>query len=131
MSNFSPIPDDIEELAKQVIDAAYSIHTTIGPGCLEKTYQSCMKYELKEMGIDVISEFPLPLIYKGIVVKEAYKIDLLVGKELIVEIKSVESILPVHKKQLITYLRLSKKRLGLIINFNTEKIKDGIKRIVL
>jgi len=121
----------LNQLSSQIIKAAINVHKKIGPGLLESVYQSCMGIELKHMGIKVVPEVPLPVLYRGQEVhKEGYRIDLLVEDTVIVELKSVEKVKDVHKKQLLTYLRLAQKPLGLLLNFNEVVLKDGICRIV-
>ena len=110
---------DLNQISSQVIKAAINVHKSLGPGLLESVCQSCMVIELKNMGIKVQSEVPLPIFYRGQSVhEEGFRLDLLVEDTIIVELKSVEEVKPVHKKQLLTYLRLAKKQLGLLINFN-------------
>ncbi len=108
-----------------------TIHSELGPGLLESVYQSCMVVELKTMGMSVRSEVPVPVYYRGQrVTEEGLRLDLLVNDQVIVELKSVEEVQPVHKKQLLTYLRLTQKPLGLLINFNVPLLKDGITRVI-
>ena len=122
---------ELNHLSSQIIKAAVTVHKELGPGLLESIYQSCMVIELRDLGIEVKPEVPLPVIYRGQKVNdEGFRIDLLVEDRIIVELKSVEIVQPVHKKQLLTYLRLSNKPLGLLINFNMPLLKDGITRII-
>ncbi len=121
---------DENTLSNKVIGAAIEVHKTLGPGLLEGVYQKCLAYELKLQGFDVGAEIPLPIRYKDIEFKDAYKIDLLVDKKLIVELKAAESMLPVYHAQLLSYLKMSGLKLGLLINFNVPKLRDGVKRIV-
>ena len=114
-----------------VVDAAFRVHTLLGPGLLESAYQTCLEIEMEKRGVSCGSQLLLPISYEGITVDGAYRIDLLVENQLVVELKAVEQLLPIHSAQLMTYLRLSGNRLGLLINFNTPLIKDGIKRIAL
>jgi GxxExxY protein len=125
------IPQELDVLASSVVDAAFRIHTVLGPGLLESAYQGCLEIELEKRGVAFVSQGLLPIRYEGVVIEDAYRIDLLVGDRLVVELKSVEQLLPIHSAQLLTYLRLSGSRLGLLINFNAPRIKDGIKRIAL
>jgi GxxExxY protein len=118
------------ELAKQIVNAAYRIHTTLGPGLLESVYEMTLAHELEKQGIKVLRQHALPVIYETVRMEIGFRADLIVGDKVIVEIKSIEAISPVHRKQLLTYLRLADKRLGLLINFNVELIKDGITRVV-
>jgi len=118
-------------LSSQVIQAAIHVHKELGPGLLESVYQKCMVLELENMKVTVRTEVPLPIYYQGQRVhKEGFRLDLLVENTIIVEIKSVEKIQDLHKKQLLTYLRLAKKPLGLLINFNKALLKEGISRII-
>jgi GxxExxY protein len=117
-------------IAKELVDAAFRIHTTLGPGLLESVYQTVLAYELGHRGLRAVSQQPIPVIYENVRIDTGFRADLVVEDKVIVEIKSVELIAPVHKKQLLTYLRLADKRLGLLINFNVALIKDGITRIV-
>lgn len=118
------------ELAKIVVDVAYQIHTKLGPGLLESVYQKVMLYELHKRGLHVQEEVPRPVIWDDVQLEVGFRIDLFVERKLIVELKSVEKVAPVHKKILLTYLRLSNCRLGLLINFGQELIKNGISRVV-
>jgi GxxExxY protein len=118
------------EIAKEVVDAAYQIHTQLGPGLLESVYEAILSYELESRGLWVVRQQVIPVIYQGVRLQEGFRCDLIVEDKVIVEIKSLEAVHPVHKKQLITYLRLANKRLGLLINFGEELIKDGITRLV-
>jgi len=117
-------------ISKEIVDAAFKIHTKLGPGLLESVYEVVLAYEMKQRGFRVERQTPVPIEYEGIHFDEGYRLDLLVENKVIVEIKSVEQISPVHKKQLLTYLRLKDKRLGLLVNFNVELIKQGLSRVV-
>lgn len=122
---------NLNYLSSQVIKAAINVHKELGPGLLESVYQSCLAIELRHMDLKVRSEVALPVFYQGQKVdEEGFRLDLLVEDTVIVELKSVEKIQDVHKKQLLTYLRLAKKPLGLLINFNETLLKDGITRII-
>ena len=122
---------ELNQLSYQIIKAAINVHKELGPGLLESVYQACMVIELKNMGIKVEPEVALPIIYQGVKVhNEGFRLDLLVEDTIIVELKSVEKVQNVHKKQLLTYLRLAKKPLGLLINFNEVVLKDGLCRII-
>jgi GxxExxY protein len=118
------------DIAKQVVDAAFKVHTSLGPGLLESVYKQVMVYELRKRGFDVVFEQPIPVIYDDVHLEIGFRADFIVNALVIVELKSIEAVAPVHKKQLLTYLRLANKRLGLLINFNVELIKDGIWRVV-
>lgn len=106
------------------------VHTALGPGLLESVYEGVLGYELVKKGLAVARQVPIPVIYQGITFDEGFRADLIVARKVVVELKSVEKVAPVHKKQLLTYLGLTDKRLGLLINFNEALIKDGITRIV-
>lgn len=117
------------EIAKIIVDVAFKIHTQYGPGLLESAYQALMVYELRKRGLQVEAEKPIPLHHEGVVIDVAYRADLVVEDKVIVELKSVEEVAKVHKKQVKTYLKIADKRLGLLINFGAELIKDGISRV--
>jgi GxxExxY protein len=117
------------EIAKEIVDAAYKIHTTLGPGLLESVYEVVLAYELRKRRLSVQRQLQVPIIWEEIQFEEGYRLDLMVEDKVLVEVKSIAGIEPVHKKQLLTYLRLMNKRLGLLINFSEELIKDGIKRV--
>lgn len=118
------------EISKVIVDIAYNIHVDLGPGLLESVYETVMAYELGKRGLQFTRQQAIPIIYKTIRLEDGFRADLIVENKVIVELKSVENITPVHTKQLLTYLRLTNKKLGLLINFNTELIKHGINRIV-
>ena len=121
---------EIEKMATDVLNAAFEIHTEFGPGLLERVYLMLLVGKLKRMGYSVEQEVPITFLYEGEVFHDAFRVDILVEKRLVVELKSVEVMLPVFAKQLLTYLRLMDLRLGLLINFGSAHLKDGIKRIV-
>jgi GxxExxY protein len=122
---------ELNQLSSKVIVAAINVHEELGPGLLESVYAACMAIELKEMDLKVEAEVPLPVFYRGQKVSnEGFRLDLLIEDKLIVELKSLEKVQSVHKKQLLTYLRLAKKPLGLLINFNEPLLKNGITRII-
>ena len=114
------------EIATIIVDTAFHIHSDIGPGLFEKVYEKIMEAELGKRGLTVLRQEPIPIVYKGVHFQSGFRCDLLVGNKVIVEVKSIDAIHPVHKKQVLTYLRFSEKRLGLFINFNVALIKDGI-----
>ncbi|HUT90750.1 MAG TPA: GxxExxY protein [Thermoguttaceae bacterium] len=118
------------EIAKEVVDAAFQIHTRLGPGLLETVYRVVLAHELKKRGLQVAREVPVRIEYDGITFEEGFRADLIVEEKLIVEVKTVEKLHPAHKKQLLTYLRLTDMRLGLLINFAEALIRDGITRVV-
>jgi GxxExxY protein len=129
-SQFTPIPGHTEEIVKITLDAAYQVHTTLGPGLLESVYEACMVYELNLRKINVKTQLSLPVIYIEITVDSGYRLDIFVDDCVIVEIKSSDAINPVHCAQLLTYLKLTNIRLGLLLNFNVVHLRDGIKRII-
>jgi GxxExxY protein len=118
------------EIAKEIVDAAYQIHTRLGPGLLESVYEVVLAHELKKRRLHVTRQAAIPIEYDGIRFEEGFRADLIVEDKVIVELKCVESVNPAHKKQLLTYLRLADRRLGLLINFAKELIRDGITRVV-
>jgi GxxExxY protein len=123
--------DKIEKdlLTQQVIGCAISVHNELGPGLLESSYESCLLYELSQIGINAHSQVMLPITYKCITIDAGYRLDLLIPGKLIIELKAVDKLLPIHTAQLITYLKLSGIKTGLLINFNTNKLANGIKRV--
>jgi GxxExxY protein len=118
------------ELSKIILNAAFRVHSAIGPGLLESAYEACLAYELRDQGLKVVTQLPLPLVYRGIRLEVGYRLDLLVEDLVVVEIKSVDKFDPIHQAQVISYLKLSNKKLGMLINFNVLHLKDGIKRVV-
>ena len=120
-----------DSLSEQVIGLAIEVHRALGPGLLESTYEACLCHELSEHGIPFARQIPLPVIYKGVRLDCGYRLDLVVAEELVVELKSVDKMLPVHHAQLLTYLKLSGFQTGLILNFNVPMLKDGIKRLTI
>jgi GxxExxY protein len=124
-----PIPDRVNEVAKQVVDAVYKVHVTFGPGLLESTYEACLCRELFLRDIPFERQVELPVVYEGMRLDSGYRLDVIVANLVIVELKAVELLNKVHEAQLLTYLKLSGKRLGFLVNFNVLRIKDGIKRM--
>mgnify|MGYP001430207486 CR=1 FL=1 len=120
-----------QELTSSILNCAYKVHSTLGPGLLESAYEECLYYELDRAGLFVAKQKPMPLVYEEKKLDLGYRIDLFVEGKVIIEIKSVESINPVHFAQLMTYLKLSKCRIGFLINFNVLSLKDGIRRIII
>lgn len=118
------------ELSSKIIGASIEVHKQLGPGLLESTYEVCLGHELKSMGLEVKQQIPLPVIYKDIKLNAGYRIDMIVENKIIVEIKSVDALAPIHTAQILTYLKLKDLKLGLLINFNEIKVVDGIKRII-
>ena len=121
---------ELDRITGDVVDAAMRVHTALGPGMLESVYEKCLKHELVKRGLRVESQVWVPVIYDGVKIEGGYKIDLLVESEVVVELKVVEQILEVHKAQLLSHLKLSDKRVGLLINFNVVHLRDGIRRLV-
>src|SRR5690242_16255678 len=122
--------EELEAIAKNLVDAMICVHRALGPGLLESAYQACLAHELRGRDIEVRCEVPLPVRYAGLEIEAGYRIDMLVADSIIVENKSVQAILPIHEAQLLTYLKLSACKLGFLVNWNVPLIKDGIKRIV-
>src|SRR5262245_42529356 len=121
---------ELNELSYQIIAAAIEVHRTLGPGLLESVYRTCMLHELKGAGLEVTSEQAVPIKYKGLILEDRYRLDLLIEQRIVVELKCVEKILPVHGAQLLSYLRLTNTRLGLLINFNEPRVARGIRRLI-
>ncbi|MCI0356508.1 MAG: GxxExxY protein [Acidobacteria bacterium] len=119
------------QVSRFVLDAAMKVHTELGPGLLESTYEACLAHELKNRGLNVRTQVPLPVVYEGLKLEIGYRIDLLVEELVVVEVKSAEALAPIHHAQVLTYLKLGGKGLGLLINFNVVHLKDGIKRFVI
>jgi GxxExxY protein len=128
---FAPVSSEIDRLAKEVVDDAFKVHSALGPGLLESVYEACLAHELRKRGLNIQTQVSFPIVYDDVRLDAGLRIDLVVENQLIVEIKAVETMQPVFEAQLLTYLKLTQKRLGFLINFNVPKIKDGIKRIVL
>src|SRR5262245_4573727 len=130
MKYFEPLPPEVEKVAAAAVDASYKIHLAPGPGLIESVYEKCLIHELKKRNYQVRSQFELPIAYDDIVIEAGLKPDILVADVLLIEVKAVERMHPVYQAQLLTYLKLMKKRLGLLINFNVPVISRGIKRIL-
>ena len=123
--------EQLNKLSYQIIGAVYKVHSELGPGLLESTYEICLEYELLKSGLKIERQKALPVIYDEIKLEAGYRIDLLVNNNIILELKSVEEIAPIHTAQLMTYLKLSGKKLGLLLNFNVQDMKQGINRIIM
>jgi GxxExxY protein len=121
---------DENELSKIILDAAFRVHTALGPGLLESAYEACLAYELRKEGLEVLTQVPLPLVYREVRLDIGYRLDLVVEDLVVIEIKSIDSLAAIHQAQVISYLRLSGKKLGILINFNTLHLRDGIRRVV-
>lgn len=128
---FQPVAPDVEKVGKTVLDAAFRVHTTLGPGLLESIYETTTAYEIRKSGLTVATQVELPILYDGQKLASGLRLDMLVENCVIVELKSVETMNPVYEAQIMTYLRLSGIRLGFLINFNVKRLKDGIKRFVV
>ena len=121
--------DELNKVTEAIIGAAIEVHRALGPGLLESAYVTCLVYELRERGFKVLQEVPLPLVYKEVKLDCGYRLDLLVNDAVIVEVKSVESLAPIHEAQLLSYLKLADCKIGLLINFNVKMLKYGVKRL--
>ena|SRR5690349_24449618 len=122
--------DRLDQVTRRIIGAAIEVHKTVGPGLLESACQACLAFELRERGFTVEEQKPLPVVYKKVQLDCGYRMDLLVENEIVVEIKAIEQLAPIHDAQLLSYLRLSGKQVGLLINFHVRVLKNGLKRIV-
>jgi GxxExxY protein len=131
MKEFKPLDREIERLAKEIVDSAFKVHKELGPGLLESVYEACLAHELRKRGLRVDTQLELPVRYETVRLDVGFRLDLLVENEIIVELKAVETMNPLFEAQLLTYLKLTGKRLGLLINFNVPLIKKGIKRLIL
>ena len=120
----------LNEITGAVVDAAIKVHSVLGPGLLEHAYQACLAYELRKRGFEVVTQFELPVIYDEIKIDLGYRVDLLVERSVVVELKTVSKVVPVHEAQLLSYLKLGNFQAGLLINFHAARLKDGIKRMV-
>jgi len=121
----------VDRIATEIVDAAYKVHSELGPGLLESAYEACLEHELTKRGLTVRRQVSLPVVYDSIEIEAGYRLDLVVEESVIVELKSVDALLQVHVAQVLTYLKLGGFKLGFLVNFNVTRIKDGIKRIVL
>ncbi len=131
MKEFKPLDRETERLAKEIVDAAFKVHKELGPGLLESVYEACLSYELRKRGLKIDTQLALPVHYEAVHLDIGFRLDLLVENEIIVELKAVEVMNPLYEAQVLTYLKLTNKRLGLLINFNVALIKNGIKRLIL
>ena len=120
----------LEKVASQIVDAAIAVHRELGPGLLESAYQGCLEYELLSRGLRVVREVSMPVVYRNVTIDCGYRLDLVVEDSIIIEIKSVDGLAPIHTAQLLTYLKLSGLKLGFLMNFNVQLMKDGLKRII-
>lgn len=122
---------ELNQITHEILDSAYKVHTALGPGLLESAYRTCLAYELRKKGLKVEEEKPVPIIYEEVKLECGYRMDLLVEDAVVVELKTVDLFTDVHFAQILTYLRFGEKKVGLLINFNTKSLKNGIKRFVL
>ena len=122
---------EINTITHEILDSAYKVHSALGPGLLESAYQACLAYELKKKGLKIEVEKALPLIYEEVHLETGYRIDILVENKVVIELKTVEAFTDVHTAQVLTYLKLSKSKVGLLLNFHTKSLKNGIKRLIL
>lgn len=123
--------DTINDLTGLILNKAYEVHSALGPGLLESAYEECLCFELASCGLKVERQKALPVIYKSIRMDAGYRLDILVNDTVIIELKAVEELLPIHTAQLLTYMKLSHKRYGLLINFNVKSLKEGVRRYIL
>ena len=122
---------DRNEISGEIVNAAMKVHSALGPGLLESAYAACLRHELIKRGLRVASEVPVPVVYDGIKLEAGYKLDLLVEDTVIVELKAIEALAPIHQAQIVSYLKLAHKPIGLLINFHSLHLRDGIKRFVI
>ena len=122
---------ELNELTSKILECAYTVHTALGPGLLESAYEECLFYELQQSGLKVERQKVLPLVYKEVKLDAGYRIDLFVEDRVVIELKSVETVNDVHIAQVLTYLKLSESKIGLLINFNVKSLKNGIKRLIM
>jgi GxxExxY protein len=127
---FQPIPHDLNELSRTIVDCAFKVHKALGPGLLESSYRQCLVYELKKQNLQVQAEVALPVRYEGLLLDSGYRMDIVVNDAIVVELKAIDGLLAIHHAQLLSYLKHSGKRLGLLINFNSVLLKDGIRRVI-
>jgi GxxExxY protein len=120
----------INRVTEQIIGGAIAVHRQLGPGLLESAYEACLVWELQQRGLRVATQVPLPIVYGGVRLALGYRLDLVVADAVVVEIKAVDTVHPIHKAQLLSYLRLSRRPVGLLINFNVPRLKDGLSRVV-
>lgn len=131
MTGRRPPPPELDRLSGAVVDAAFKVHKTLGPGLLESVYENCLCHELRSRGVPFQSQLSLPVLYDGISIEAGLRVDLIVDGRVIVELKAAEVMHPIYTAQLLTYLKLTGLRVGLLINFNVPLIRDGIRRIIL
>jgi GxxExxY protein len=127
---YTPTAEE-DRIAAAIVDAGFQVHKALGPGLLESTYEECLAYELTDRGLQFRRQLAMPIVYKSVKLDAGYRLDLIVESKVIVEVKAIDQVQPIHQAQLITYLKLSGCRLGLLANFNVTMFKDGIRRIVV
>lgn len=128
---YSSIPADVEAVASTVVDAGLKVHSALGPGLLESAYEHCIGFEIERRGYEVRRQLALPIVYDGVKLDAGYRIDLLVAHRVVLEVKAVDALLPLHQAQLLTYLKLSGCRMGFLMNFNVPLFKAGLRRLVI
>ena len=126
-----PLSSEHDAIAREIVDSAVAVHRTLGPGLLESVYEQCLAYELQSRSYRIDRQVALPVLYRDVRLEAGFRIDVLVNDLVVIELKTVERLLPIHEAQLLTYLKLSGKRLGLLVNFNVPLIKEGIRRMAL
>jgi GxxExxY protein len=131
MDDVTPPGDSLDKVGREIVDSAFKVHSALGPGLLESVYQTCLQHELGKRHLLVQRQVAVPIVYDGIRLDSGLRLDLVVENEVIVELKAVERLLPVNEAQILSYLKLSRKRLGYLINFNVPRIKEGIRRFAL
>ena len=131
MRNFKTIPNEINDIGKEIVDSAYTVHKNLGPGLLEKVYEVCFCHELKKRGLEYQRQLNIPIVYDGITFKEGLRLDVLVENKIICELKALEIVNPVWEAQILSHLKITGNRLGFLINFNVPLMKNGIRRFVI
>ena len=131
MKVFERLPAEVESLAKRTVDASIKVHRALGPGLLESVYETCLAHELRQRGLKVETQVTIPVIYDGVCLEAGLRLDLLINKQFIVEVKAVEQMNRIFKAQVLTYLKLANLRLALLINFNVPLLRDGLERVIL
>jgi GxxExxY protein len=129
--HIEPIPKHVNDVATTILDAAFEVHKILGPGLLESVYEACLIYELREKGLTVENQITIPVHYKDVDLKTDLRLDIIVDNTVIVEVKAIDELVPIHEAQILTYLKLTGHRIGYLINFNSYHLKDGIKRLAL
>lgn len=131
MKQYLPLPSNHEEIGRKIISAAYKVHSSLGPGLLEKIYEICLTYELQKMGLRAERQVIVPVVYDELVFQEGLRIDILVEDTIIVEVKALDLVNPIWKAQVLSYLKMTNRRLGFVLNFNVLSMKEGIQRVIL